>query len=103
MLRNPDTIPAGDVIIEDPVMEPFFITKSSSGGYTVYERVVRGDSDKEYLRTVSYPATFNYALKTVSKELLHSQNNTKHYSTVREYIQNWEAIEKKMAEMTSLM
>ena len=28
MLRNPDTIPAGDTIIQDPAMEPFFITKS---------------------------------------------------------------------------
>ena len=35
MLRNPNTIPAGDTIIEDPAMEPFFITNSSSGGFTV--------------------------------------------------------------------
>ena len=45
MLRKPDSIPAGDTLIEDPVMEPFFISKSSSGGYTLYERVVKGDNN----------------------------------------------------------
>ena len=29
MLRNPNTIPADDTLIEDPIMEPFFITKSN--------------------------------------------------------------------------
>ena len=40
MLRNPNSIPATDTIIADPVMEPFFITRSPNNGYTVYERVV---------------------------------------------------------------
>ena len=44
MLRNPNSIPAGDILIQDPVMEPFFITKSQSGGYTVYERVEKGET-----------------------------------------------------------
>ena len=35
MLRNPDSIPASDTLIADPVMEPFFITRSQTGGYTV--------------------------------------------------------------------
>ena len=42
MLRRPDSIPATDTVIEDPAMEPFFITNSASGGYTVYERVIKG-------------------------------------------------------------
>jgi hypothetical protein len=101
MLRNPDTIPAGDTLIEDPIMEPFFITHSSSGGYTVYERVNRGKDDKAYLRTVSYPATFNHALKTVSKELLNFNEN-KHFKTIKEYIETWNSIEQKMRTMTTI-
>jgi len=27
MLRNPNSIPAGDTLIQDPVMEPFYIFK----------------------------------------------------------------------------
>jgi hypothetical protein len=96
MLRNPDTIPAGDTIIQDPAMEPFFITKSSAvGGFTVYERVNRGKNEKSYLRTVCYPSSFNSALKTVAKELL-NHSEKKQYDTVKEYIQSWNEIEEKM-------
>ena len=101
MLRNPDTIPAGDTLIEDPVMEPFFITHSPSGGYTVYERVNRGKDDKAYLRTVCYPATFNYALKAVAKELL-NVNDVKHFKTVKDYIETWNSIEQKMRTKTNI-
>ena len=101
MLRNPNTIPADDTLIEDPIMEPFFITKSSSGGYTVYERVNRGKDDKPYLRTVCYPSTFNYALRAVSKELLNFGSN-KHFSTIKEYIAEWNSIEQSMKTMTTI-
>ena len=101
MLRNPDTIPAGDTVIEDPIMEPFFITHSQSGGYTVYERVNRGKDGKAYLRTVCYPSTFNYALRAVSKELLNF-GGTKHFSTIKDYIKEWNAIQQSMKTMTTL-
>ena len=45
MLRKPDSIPSNETIIEDPAMEPFFITRSQTGGYTVYERVVKGENE----------------------------------------------------------
>jgi hypothetical protein len=101
MLRNPDTIPAGDTLIEDPAMEPYFITQSSTGGFTVYERVNRGKNDKAYLRTVCYPSTFNYALKAVSKELM-TFNEKKHYKTVQEYLNTWDSIEKSMKSIANI-
>lgn len=101
MLRNPNTIPAGDTVIEDPQMEPFFITHSSSGGYTVYERVNRGKGDTAYLRTVCYPSTFNHALKVVAKEKLHF-NEVKNYGSIKEYIETWNSIEKNMRTMTTI-
>ena len=101
MLRNPDTIPAGDTVIEDPIMEPFFITHSQSGGYTVYEKVNRGKDGKAYLRTVCYPSTFNYALRAVSKELLNF-GGTKHFSTIKDYIKEWDTIQQSMKTMTTL-
>ena len=57
MLRRPDSIPDGDTIIEDPVMEPFFIAKSSSGGYTVYERVNKLYEEVENALFVSHQDT----------------------------------------------
>jgi hypothetical protein len=96
MLRNPNSIPAGDTIIQDPVMEPFFISKSQSGGYTVYERVVKGEKNTEYIKTVSYPATFGGALKTVAKEILNEGGKT--YS-LKEYVERWEAVKNSLTSI----
>ena len=100
MLRRPDSIPAGDTIIQDPVMEPFFISKSQSGGYTVYERVTKGEKDTEYIKTISYPATFNAALKRVANEKLN--NGESKLYTLKEYVDRWENIQKEMLSMTSI-
>ena len=54
MLRNPSSIPAGDTVVEDASLEPFFITNSKTSGYTVYEKVTRGKDNRQYLRTVGY-------------------------------------------------
>lgn len=100
MLRRPDSIPAGDTVIEDPVMEPFFIAKSSSGGYTVYERVIKGENDTPYIKTICYPATFNHSLKVVSRELLNSGKN--HFTSVKDYIKEWKDIQEKMFTLTDI-
>ena len=101
MLRKPDTIPAGDTIITDPVLEPYFITKSQTGGYVVYERVTRGENDTEYFKTICYPATFNHALRTVAVEKLNN-NSTKHFDTVKGYIKEWKEIQRSFLTMTSI-
>lgn len=100
MLRRPDSIPAGDTVIADPVMEPFFISKSQSGGYTVYERVVKGENNTEYIKTVSYPATFNAALKRVVNEKLNNGEN-KLYN-LKDYVNRYENIYKEVLSMTSI-
>lgn len=101
MLRKPDSISPTDTLIEDPVMEPFFIVKSSAGGYVVYERVTKGENSTEYIKTHGYPSNFNNALKMVSRELLYQANN-KHYSSIKEYIQTFEQLEQKMRTLTAI-
>ena len=101
MLRNPNSIPAGDTIVQDPVMEPFFISKSQSGGYTVYERVIKGEKNTEYIKTICYPATFNAALRRVANEKLNSGEKTI-YNNLKEYVLRWEAIQKEMLSITSI-
>lgn len=100
MLRRPDSIPSGDTLIQDPIMEPFFISKSQSGGYTVYERVVKGEKDTEYIKTVCYPATFNHALKVVAREKLNTGESRDF--TLKEYINRWESIQNEMRTMTTI-
>ena len=89
MLRKPDSIPSTDTIVKDPVMEPFFISKSASGGFTVYERVIKGDNDTPYIKTVSYPGNFGAALKTVARELLNGDPNKKVYSLLKSLKKRW--------------
>lgn len=100
MLRRPDSIPAGDTVIADPVMEPFFISKSQSGGYTVYERVVKGENNTEYIKTVSYPATFNAALKRVVNEKLNNGENKLYNLT--EYVTRFEKIHNSVKNLTEI-
>lgn len=96
MLRKPDSIPAGDTVITDPVMEPFFISKSQSGGYTVYERVTKGVNDTEYIKTVSYPSNFGAALKTVSLELLNEGGKV---YNIKSYVERWEEIKNSLTSV----
>ena len=99
MLRKPDTIPAGDTVIEDSVLDPYFIVNSTSGGYTVFEKVNRGKDDRAYLRSVCYPSTFNHALKVIAKEKLNTSENN-HYTSIQEYISKWESITKSIENAT---
>jgi hypothetical protein len=101
MLRNTDTISSLDILIEDPLIEPFFITKSQSGGYTLFERVSRGKDDKPYLRTVGYFSNFSNCLKRVAKELLH-HSGTRQYNSIKQYIDTHSAIELRMSSLTEL-
>jgi hypothetical protein len=101
MLRNTNTISPSDILIEDQLMEPFFITKSPSGGYTVFERVSRGKDNKPYLRTVGYFSNFGNCLKRVAKELLH-YTDKKQYNSIKEYIDTHSALEQKMSTLTGL-
>lgn len=101
MLRNPDSIPTGDTIIEDPALEPFFISRSQVGGYVVYERVIKGENKNDYLKTVGYPSTFNHALKIISRELVNA-GSERHYTSIQDYIKEWEKIQNKLGNLTSI-
>jgi len=93
MLRNPDSVPASDTLIQDPVMEPFFITRSQTGGFTVYERVTKGENNTSYIKTVSYPSNFGNALKTVAREILNVSG--KEYD-LKSYVKRWEDVKNSL-------
>ena len=99
MLRKPNSIPASDTVIKDPGMEPFFITKSSTGGYTVYESVIKGENNTPYIKTICYPARFSFALKVVAEELL---NSNKSFHSIKDYIKEYDNISEKITGITSI-
>lgn len=96
MLRNPDSIPAGDTLIKDPAMEPFFISRSQTGGYTVFEHVTKGENNTQYIKTVCYPSNFGNALKTVAREKLNEQGVT---YNLKEYVDRWENVKNSLTSI----
>ena len=96
MLRNPNSVPESDTVIQDPAMEPFFITRSQNNGYTVFERVVKGDNNTEYIKTVSYPSNFSSALKTVAREILNEGGKTYDLKT---YVNRFDDIKKSLTSV----
>jgi hypothetical protein len=97
MLRKPDSIPSSDTIITDPALEPFFISRSNTGGYTLFERVVKGENDTEYIKTICYPSNFTNALKKAAEELL---NTNREFTSIKEYVEEFKTIQTKI---TSIM
>ena len=96
MLRNPNSIPETDTVITDPVMEPYFITRSQNNGYTVFERVVKGENDTEYIKTLSYPSNFSSALRTVAREKLNESGKT---YNLKEYVDRWESVKDSLTSI----
>jgi|TARA_B110000977_G_C10662286_1_gene332341 hypothetical protein len=96
MLRKPDSISANDTVITDPALEPFFVSRSQTGGYTLYERVIKGDNDTEYIKTVCYPSNFGNALKKAAEEIL---NAGKDYSTIKEYVTTYREIQERITSV----
>ena len=96
MLRNPNSIPNNDTVIQDPVMEPYFVTRSQTGGYTVYERVIKGENDTAYIKTLGYPSTFGNALKMVANELLNEEGKT---YDLKSYVERWESVKSSLTSI----
>ena len=96
MLRKPDSIPSSDTVIRDKVMEPFFITRSQTGGYTVFEHVIKGENNTEYIKTISYPSNFGNALKVVAREMLNSEGQT---FSLKEYVDRWENVKSSLTSI----
>ena len=81
--------------IEDPLLEPFFITKDENC-YTVNERITPNKHHfrtsgvgKEYSKPQGYYPDFKLALEKITKEKLHTRKN---YSLV-EFLNEYKTIE----------
>ena len=77
-------------------MEPYFITRSQTGGYTVYERVVKGDNNTEYIKTLGYPSNFGNALRSVAREILNEEG--KPYD-LKSYVDRWEDVKNSLTSI----
>lgn len=97
MFRVADSLSKNSVVIEDPSLDPYVIAKMKEGGYVLYEKV---NKEKEYLKTICYPSTFDFALKALASEMM--SNGNKYYSSVKEFIGEWRKIEEKLNKLTGV-
>lgn len=76
-------------LIQDEVLEPYFIVKYSDGGFGVMKTRLDGKGNLKF-RTVGYPSTFLSCLNMVAKEKQHQEGQV--YNSIQEYIENWKAV-----------
>lgn len=78
-----------DTIIEDPVLEPYFIINYAEGGWGVCMKRLSGKGELKY-REICFPTRFESCLNEIAKAKLHDQGN--HYLSIHQYIEDWCAV-----------
>lgn len=100
MIREKSTIAQQDVIIKDPLLEPYFIVKNKIGGYTVYKTVQGSKKSREYTRILCYPSSFKGALKRIADDIILDRG--KNYETVRDFLSAWEEIYSRFNTLVTI-
>ena len=92
MARKPNSL----TLIEDPSMEPFFITKDEHC-YTVNKKVTSNadhfrstGKSKTYTKALTFHADFGTALERITKEQLHTKE---HFKTLSDFLDYYTKIE----------
>lgn len=79
-------------IIEDEILDPYFITVSS-GCFTVSKKRVDKDGNARY-KELSYPSSFLGSLNYIAKEKIHEEGKV--YESIQEYIETWKEVSTKI-------
>jgi len=95
MARKPNSL----TLIEDPSMDPFFITKDEHC-YTVNRRIKSNANhfrstgkSKTYSKALTFHSKFEDALKRITEEQLHTK---KHYKTLNDFLNHFLTIENNI-------
>ena len=95
MARKPNSL----TLIEDPSMDPFFITKDEHC-YTVNRRIKYNANhfrstgkSKTYSKALTFHSKFEDALKRITEEQLHTK---KHYKTLNDFLNHFLSIENNI-------
>ena len=86
-------------LIEDPCMEPYFITKDDNC-YTVNQRI-QSNADhfrsngksKEYTKALTFHANFGQALNRITQDQLHDKE---HHTSLNDFLNKYRQIENNI-------
>lgn len=82
-------------VVEDPVLEPYFVVRYAEGGFGVIKKRV-DDSGKLRIRVLSYPSTFTGCLQYIAREQLNVGGTS--YPSIQKYIEEWKKISTRILE-----
>lgn len=80
-------------VIEDPVLEPYFITNSGGGSFAVSKKRFDKNGTLRY-SDVCFPSTFEGCLNVIAKEMLHEEGRV--FESIQNYIDSWKEISDKI-------
>jgi len=103
ILRN---LPQTHKYIYDKDIEPLFIgIDTTNGSYILYSSKMRTskttNEKKQAIETLGYYSSLSGVLRSVAKELVHVKGPNK-FNSIKEYIEAWEDIKKKMEGLVSI-
>jgi hypothetical protein len=93
-------LPKNEIIIEDPLLEPFLITRSKTGSFNVYEKRTNPKGTAIYLKPLCFSTSFATTVRKVIVELA-NQGEPGQVRNLREYLSNWDAIAEKVQKALS--
>lgn len=82
-------------LIQDEILEPFFIVRYAEGGFGVMKTRIDGKGNLKF-RVIGYPSTFLVCLDMIAKEKQHEEGQV--YNSIQEYIESWKKISKTITE-----
>lgn len=78
-----------DIVIEDPILEPYYVVNYAEGGWGVCMKRLSGKGELKY-KELCFPTKFVSCLDTIAKAKM--RDNRKAYSSIQEYIEEWKQI-----------
>lgn len=82
-------------LVQDEILEPFFIVRYADGGFGVMKTRIDGKGNLKF-RVLGYPSSFTGCLDSIAKEKQHEEGKV--YNSIQEYIENWKKISKTITE-----
>jgi hypothetical protein len=83
------------ILIEDPVLEPYFILQDQIGAFLVNRRKKTGKGEETFI-VMNYPSSFLGCLNSIAKFQLMDKNS--HFDSVQKYIDAWKEISSRILE-----
>lgn len=100
MFRKVDQIKPGEALIQDPLIEPYYIIRGTDNVYTIYLK--SQDMNAKHVKTIGYFTDFGMCLKRIAKEIVTHKKGKLQFDTINEYIAMHKEIKQQIATLVEM-